>query len=112
MAEYRKVYGLGVEFESAGALMSAAEKIRDAGFRRWDVHTPFPVHGMDAAMGLGKSWLSIPVLIGGTAGLLTAALLTMIPSRWLYPVVVHGKPIDWRTVPAFFPIFFELTVLF
>ena len=59
MAEYRKVYGLGAEFDSAGeSLMHAAEKIRDAGFKKWDVHTPFPVHGMDKAMGLGKSWLS------------------------------------------------------
>lgn len=112
MADYRKVYGLGAEFDSAAALMTAAEKIRDAGFRRWDVHTPFPVHGMDAAMGLGKSWLSIPVLIGGTVGLLTAVLLTLIPSAVLYPVIVHGKPYGWLTVPAFFPIFFELTVLF
>jgi hypothetical protein len=111
MAEYRKVYGLGAEFDSVAALMAAAEKIRDAGFRRWDVHTPFPVHGMDAAMGLGKSWLSVPVLIGGMIGLVTAAVLTMVPTGILYPVIVHGKPFDWRTVPAFFPIFFELTVL-
>lgn len=112
MADYQKIYGLGAEFESVGALMSAAEKIRDAGFRRWDVHTPFPVHGMDAAMGLSKSWLSLPVLIGGATGLLTAALLTFIPSWGLYPLIVHGKPFNWATVPAFVPIFFELTVLF
>jgi len=112
MAEYRKVYGLGAEFDTAADLMTAAEKVRDAGFRRWDVHTPFPVHGMDKAMGLGKSWLSIPVFIGGTTGLLTAALLTLVPSWAIYPLIVHGKPFDWRTVPAFFPIFFELTVLF
>jgi hypothetical protein len=112
MAEYRKVYGFGAEFDSAAALMTAAEKIRDAGFKRWDVHSPFPIHGMDAAMGLGKSWLSAPVLIGGASGTLTAALLTFVPSWGLYPMIVHGKPVDWRTVPAFFPIFFELTVLF
>jgi len=112
MAEYRKVYGLGAQFESAADLLHAAEKVRDAGFRRWDVHTPFPVHGMDKAMGLGKSWLSTPVLIGGTTGFITAGLLTMIPSFGLYPLIVHGKPTNIFTVPAFFPIFFELTVLF
>ena len=112
MAEYRKIYGLGAQFESAAALMKAAEKIRDAGFSKWDVHTPFPVHGMDKAMGLGKSWLSTPVLIGGATGTLTATLLTFIPSWGIYPMIVHGKPWDWRTVPAFFPIMFELTVLF
>ena len=45
MAEYRKIYGLGAQFDSAAALMKAAEKIRDAGFSKWDVHSPFPVHG-------------------------------------------------------------------
>ncbi|MEA3210475.1 MAG: hypothetical protein QOE70_3532 [Chthoniobacter sp.] len=112
MAEYRKVYGLGAEFDNAASLMHAAEKIRDTGFTKWDVHTPFPVHGMDKAMGLGKSWLSAAVFVGGVTGLLTAVLLTCIPSFGLYPVIVHGKPYDWRTLPAFFPIFFELTVLF
>lgn len=112
MAEYRKVYGLGAEFDSAYDLLHAAEKIRDEGFKRWDVHTPFPVHGMDAAMGLGKSWLSTPVLIGGTTGFLTAVGLTFIPSQWLYPIIVHGKPFNLFTVPAFMPILFELTVLF
>jgi hypothetical protein len=112
MAEYRKVYGLGAEFDSAAALMKAAEKIRDAGFTSWDVHSPFPIHGMDKAMGLTKSWLSAPVFIGGATGTLTAVLLTCIPSFALYPLIVHGKPFTWATLPAFFPIIFELTVLF
>jgi Protein of unknown function (DUF3341) len=112
MAEYRKVYGLGCEFASAAELMAAAEKIRDAGFSKWDVHTPFPIHGMDGAMGLSKSWLSAPVFIGGATGTLTAILLTCIPSFGIYPMIVNGKPYDWRTMPAFFPIVFELTVLF
>ena len=94
MAEYRKIYGLGAQFDSAAALMKAAEKIRDAGFTKWDVHSPFPVHGMDKAMGLGKSWLSAPVLIGGATGTLTAILLTCIPSFGIYPLIVHGKPYD------------------
>ncbi len=112
MADYRKVYGLGAEFGSAADLLTAAEKVRDAGHTKWDVHTPFPVHGMDKAMGLGKSWLSAPVFIGGATGLLTAVLLTCIPSFGIYPIIVNGKPTDWRTLPAFFPIMFELTVLF
>jgi hypothetical protein len=67
---------------------------------------------MDQAMGLGKSWLSAAVFSGGTAGLLTAVGLTFIPSFFLYKVIVHGKPYNPYTTPAFFPIFFELTVLF
>ena len=107
-----KVYGMGAEFPSASALFEAAKRVRDAGFKRWDVHSPFPIHGMDGAMGLGKSWLSTWVLIGGITGLLTAVTLEFGPSWIIYPLVVHGKPVDWRTVPAFFPIMFELTVLF
>ncbi|MDQ6623865.1 MAG: DUF3341 domain-containing protein [Verrucomicrobiota bacterium] len=107
-----KVYGIAAEYPSAAALYQAAERVRDAGFKRWDTYSPFPIHGMDDAMGTGKSWLSAPVLAGGITGLLTACVLTFGPSSFLYPLVVHGKPFDWRTVPAFFPIMFELTVLF
>jgi hypothetical protein len=49
----------------ARGFYEAAKLVRDAGFKRWDVHSPFPIHGMDEAMGLGKSWLSAVVLIGG-----------------------------------------------
>ena len=107
-----KVYGMAAEYPSAAALYEAAKKVRDAGFKRWDVHSPFPIHGMDDAMGLGKSWLSAPVLIGGITGLVTAAFLEFGPSWFIYPLVVHGKPYNWKTVPAFFPIMFELTILF
>lgn len=111
MSQSRKVYGLGAEFKSAADLMHAAEKVRDSGFSRWDVHSPFPIHGMDKAMGLGKSWLSAFVFCGGLIGLLTGILLTTVPSFLIYPIIVNGKPYDWRTIPAFFPICFELTVL-
>ena len=111
MSQHRKVYGLGAEFETAADLLHAAEKIRDHGLSKWDVHTPFPIHGMDKAMGLGKSRLSAFVFVGGIIGLLTGVCLTTIPSFSLYPMIVHGKPYNWATIPAFFPIIFELTVL-
>src|SRR5437867_9576608 len=63
-------------------------------------------------MGLGKTCLRGWVLFGGVSGLLTAALVEFGPSWFLYPVNVHGKPWNFCTVPAFFPIMFELTVLF
>lgn len=107
-----KVYGIAAEYPTAAALYHAAEQVRDAGFKRWDVYSPFPIHGMDDAMGIGKSWLSTPVLCGGITGLLTAVVLTFGPSSFIYPLVVHGKPVNWKTIPAFFPIMFELTVLF
>ena len=107
-----RVYGMGAEYSSPAALYEAAKQVRDSGFKRWDVHSPFPIHGMDAAMGLGKSWLSAVVLLGGITGLLTATVLTFGPSSIIYPLTVHGKPRNFFTVPAFFPIMFELTVLF
>ncbi len=107
-----KVYAMAAEFPSASALYEAAKRVRDAGFKRWDVYSPFPIHGMDGAMGLGKSWLSAAVLVGGVTGLLTAMILEFGPSWFIYPLIVHGKPFTWRTVPAFFPIMFELTILF
>ena len=107
-----QVYGMGAEYESAAELYQAAKQVRDAGYKRWDVHSPFPIHGMDEAMGLGKSWLSAVVLIGGITGLLTAVVLEYGPSSFLYPLIVHGKPYNFWTVPAFFPIMFELTILF
>jgi|ERR1051325_11140906 len=103
---------MAAEYASAAALYEAAKRVRDAGFKRWDVHSPFPIHGMDEAMGLGKSWLSAVVLAGGISGLLTALILEFGPSSILYPLDVHGKPTNFFTVPAFFPIMFELTVLF
>jgi hypothetical protein len=107
-----KVYAMAAEYPSAAALYEAAKRVRDAGFRRWDVYSPFPIHGMDEAMGLGKSWLSGWVLFGGISGFLTAVLVEFGPSSFLYPLDVHGKPKGFFTVPAFFPIMFELTVLF
>jgi Protein of unknown function (DUF3341) len=107
-----EVYGMAAEYPSAAALYDAAKTVRDAGFKRWDVHSPFPIHGMDDAMGLGKSWLSAVVLIGGILGISTAMFIEFGASWGLYPLIVHGKPYDWKTVPAFFPIMFELTVLF
>jgi ActD protein len=107
-----EVYGMAAEYPSAHALYEAAKMVRDAGFKRWDVHSPFPIHGMDDAMGLGKSWLSAVVLIGGILGISTAMFIEFGASWGLYPLIVHGKPYDWKTVPAFFPIMFELTVLF
>lgn len=108
----KKPFGLVAEFESASDLYHAAEQVRDAGFKRWDVHTPYPVHGMDKAMGLKKSRLSAVVLGGGVTGFSVALLLQFFTQVNLYPTVVHGKPTNLHTVPAFFPVTFELTILF
>lgn len=105
------VYGVAAEFQSARDLYHAAEKIRDAGFQKWDVYSPFPIHGMDEAMGMKRSVLGKIVFLGGLTGFLTAVTLQFGPSSFLYPLIVAGKPTNLFTVPAFFPIMFELTIL-
>lgn len=106
------VYGIAAEFDSASALYHAAEKMRDAGYKKFDVFSPFPIHGMDDAMGLKRSLLGKIVFFGGLTGFTTGVCLEFIPSSILYPLVVMGKPTNLWTVPAFFPIMFELTILF
>jgi hypothetical protein len=105
-------YGIAAQFDSAADLYHAAEKLREAGYTKFDVFSPFPIHGMDQAMGLRRSVLGKIIFCGGLTGFTTAVCLEFIPSSFLYPLIVAGKPTNLFTVPAFFPIMFELTVLF
>ena len=67
MSAPAKAYGLLAEFDTAADILRAAEKVRDAGFRQWDVFTPFPVRGLDQAMGLKASPVSWFTFVGGVA---------------------------------------------
>lgn len=98
------------EFDSSGKLLHAAERVRDAGYKKWDTHSPFPVHGMDAGMGLPDSKLGWIVLGGGLSGLATAVVMIWWMNGVDYPIIIGGKP--GFTLPASVPIMFELTVLF
>ncbi|MFH2051081.1 MAG: DUF3341 domain-containing protein [bacterium] len=104
------LYGLLTEFESPSLLMEAVAKVRDAGFKKWDVHTPFPVHGMDDAMGIRGTRLPFLVLGGGLTGLGLATLMQWWMNAVDYPFMISGKPLFG--LPANIPIMFELTVLF
>jgi len=97
------------EFETADDAIHAAEKVRDAGYEKWDVHTPYPVHGMDRAMGLGDSHLGWIVLVAGLTGVSLAIAMMQWMNGYDYPLVIGGKPPD--AVPSMVPIMFELTVL-
>src|SRR5690348_1463345 len=97
------------EFETPGQVMHAAEKVRDAGYKRWDVHTPFPVHGMDRAMGLSDSVLGWIVLACGLTGCTAAFCLMYWTNGMDYPLVIGGKPPT--AIPSMVPVMFELTVL-
>ena len=110
MANSNAPWGLLAEFDSAYGVYHAAEKVRDAGFQKWDTHTPFCVHGMDDAMGLGPSKLPWVSLVMGLTGLAAAVALQTWVSTTEYPMVISGKPLN--SLPAFVPLMFEITVLF
>ncbi|MEZ6189324.1 MAG: DUF3341 domain-containing protein, partial [Planctomycetota bacterium] len=125
--------GLLVEFETAHQLMVAAAKVRDAGFSDWDCHTPYPVHGLDKAMGIKPTILPWIAFLGGLTGctvgfvlqtytngpelpfsllqsdnlLISEVLAPFLPSG--YPFITSGKPIV--STPANIPVMFELTIL-
>ncbi len=110
MAETSKPYGLIAEFGNPADTMHAAEKVRDAGFRRWDVFTPYPVHGMDRAMGLRNSRVGWFSFLGGVTGYTTGMLMIWYMNAYDYGLVVGGKPLF---SPFFaFPPSYELTILF
>ena len=95
-------------------LISAVKQIRAAGFKISEVYTPFPVHGLDKAMGLKESRIAVAAFMYGVIGLTVAVTLTwyMMVSDW--PQNIGGKPnINWAmNMPAFVPILFEMTVFF
>lgn len=103
-------YGLLAEFDTPAAILHAAAKVRDAGFRRWDVFTPFPIHGMNQAMGLGNSKVGWFSFIGGVTGYTTGMLMIWWMNAVDYAIPVGGKPLF--SPFAAFPPSYELTILF
>jgi hypothetical protein len=105
-----KPYGLIAMFESTGELMRAAEQVRDAGYRKWDCITPFPIHGLDKAMGVGRSRVPRISLLGGITGFWTGMSMIWFMDKFDYALTVGGKPFF---SPLFaFPVSYELTILF
>lgn len=103
-------YGLVATFETAAAVYHAAEQVRDAGYKNWDVITPCPIHGMDKAMGVKRSIVPRISLAGGITGFTTGMLMIWYTNQYDYPLVVGGKP---YFSPMFaFPVSYELTILF
>jgi hypothetical protein len=106
----KNFHGLIARFETPGDLMHGAEHVRDAGYTKWDVITPFPIHGMDAAMGLKRSKVPRFTLAGGITGLTTGMLGIWYMNAFDYGLIVGGKPLF---SPMFaFPVSYELTILF
>lgn len=87
-----KVYGLMAEFDSPGAVLRAAEKVRAAGYQRWDVFTPFPIHGLDKVMGYKNSLVGWVSLALGAGAFLSVVALIWFANDYVNHYVVGGKP--------------------
>ncbi len=103
------LYGYTGIFDTPDEIINAAEKVSDAGYKKYDINTPYPVHGMDGAMKLPPSKLGYAALVFGLTGTFAALAIMYFMSVLDYPIVIGGKP--FFAFPAFVPIMFEVTVL-
>ncbi|MEO7730980.1 MAG: quinol:electron acceptor oxidoreductase subunit ActD [Kofleriaceae bacterium] len=104
-----RLYGVLAEYDTPGELVEAARKVRDAGYTEFDCYSPFPVHGIDEAMGIKRTILPVLIFGGGFAGTVGGLLLQWWCNAYSWPWNISGKP-TW-SIPANIPIAFETTIL-
>jgi len=106
------------EYDTPNAIAQAAMKVRDAGYKNWDCHTPYAMHGMDEAMGLKPTRIGVLSFIFGMLGVATAVFMMQYTNAFDfnllnigagYPIIVGGKPPG--AFPSMVPIMFELGIL-
>jgi hypothetical protein len=102
--------GIAGIFTEETQVVAAARKMREMGFTKFDAVTPYPVHGMEEACGIQRSWIPYVTFVAGLTGLAFALWFTWWTSAVSWPLNVGGKP--FFSLPAFIPICFELTILF
>lgn len=103
------LFGLLAEFDSPGRLLSAARQVGQAGYRRAEAYTPFPVHGLTEALGKRPTRLPLLTFAGGLLGAAAGYSLQYWSSVIEYPMNIGGRP--YHSWPAFMPVVFELAVL-
>ncbi len=109
MADKTTIHGMVGDFDSPDQLMDAIKAARKAGYTKLEAYTPFPIHGIDDAMGAKPSILGYIVVCCGAVGLTIAVLLQWWTGSVAYPLVISGKPMF--AFEFAIPIMFELTVL-
>lgn len=110
MSEAKPLYGMMAVFETPEALLEAARRARESGFKQMDAYTPFPVDGLAEILALPPSRLPLVVLLSGITGGLVGYGMQLFAMAVHLPLNVGGRPLNsW---PAFVPITFELTILF
>jgi hypothetical protein len=103
------LYGMMAEFETPTQLVEAARRVREAGFKKFDAYTPYPIHELDDAMDLHDNRVSLFTLIGGIIGGCTGFGLCSWVEAVALPLNIGGRPLI--SVPMYIPITFELTIL-
>ena len=104
-----QIYGVLAEFKDPSHLLEATNNVRKEGYINFDCHTPFPVHGLDDAMGLKRSIVGYIVGIGCVGGAILGMSLQWWSSTIEYPIIISGKPFfSWQ---AYMIITFVLMVL-
>jgi hypothetical protein len=104
------IYGTMAEFASPQALVDAARRTHEAGYRKIDAYSPFPVEELAEAIGFHKNYVPLVTLIGGITGGITGYLMQYYIAVISYPVNVGGRP--YHSWPSFIIVTFEMTILF
>jgi len=102
-------YGIIATFPDTPSFFHAAEKVRDAGYKKWDTYSSFPVHGMPAAQGQPRSKVPVFTFCGGITGFSLGLFTVWFMNGFDYPLIVHAQPFFSPVFP--FPIMYELTIL-
>jgi mono/diheme cytochrome c family protein len=109
--ERGELYGILAEFDTPGELVAAARKVKDAGYTDFDCFSPFPVHGIDPAMGIKRTILPLLIFGGGFAGACGGIALQWYANTTAWSWNISGKPLWPYTIPAGVPIFYECAIL-
>ena len=107
--ENKEIYGVLAEFRNPKELVDVASSVKKSGYTDFDTYAPFPIHGMEKAMGVKNSPLGWIVLGGALTGMIGALALMIWVTTTEYPMNISGKP--FLNLPVYVPITFELTVL-
>lgn len=105
----KKLFGIAALFKTPDEIIHAAKKTAEAGYQKYDINSPYPVHGIDRAMKLKPSKLGFITLVFGLTGSALALLFMYWTMSVDYPMIIGGKP--FFALPAFIPVTFEVTVL-
>ena len=104
------IYGMMAEFDSPSDLVAAARKTYEAGYKKIDAYSPFPIEELAEAIGFHRNGVALVVLVGGILGCLSGYLLQWWIATVSYPINVGGRP--YHSWPAFVVVTFEMTILF